>query len=39
MIEPWDMHEVRNESDTDYIYMAFKLNYAQEDLYWEEDEL
>ena len=39
MIQPHDMHTVVNDSEHDYIYMAFKLNYAQEDLYWEEDEI
>lgn len=36
MIEPWDMHEVVNNTDKDFLYVAFKLNYKQEDLYWEE---
>jgi quercetin dioxygenase-like cupin family protein len=38
VIEPWDMHEVVNDTDEDFLYMAFKLNYKQEDLYWEADE-
>ena len=34
MIKPDDVHEVVNETDTDYIYLAFKTDYAQDDLIW-----
>ncbi len=35
VIEPNDMHEVVNNSDDDFLYMAFKLNYNEQDSYWE----
>jgi quercetin dioxygenase-like cupin family protein len=35
VIEPGDRHEVVNKSDEDYLYMAFKLNYDQDDLVWD----
>ena len=35
IIEPMDKHTVINESEKDYIYLAFKINYAENDLYWD----
>lgn len=34
MIEPGDKHLVSNNSNQDYIYLAFKFNYDSDDLYW-----
>jgi len=35
VIEPMDKHTVINESEKDYIYLAFKINYTENDLYWD----
>lgn len=35
VIEPGDRHEVINETQNDYLYIAFKYNYDVDDLYWE----
>ena len=35
VIEPNDAHTVINESDDKYLYIAFKVNYAPDDLYRE----
>lgn len=34
VIEPNDKHYVINDTKEDYIYLAFKFNYEQSDLYW-----
>lgn len=34
VIEPNDEHFVMNNAKEDYIYLAFKLDYDPEDLYW-----
>jgi quercetin dioxygenase-like cupin family protein len=34
VIEPMDMHEVENNSTEDYIYLAFKINFIENDSYW-----
>ncbi len=34
VIEPNDEHFVMNDTEEDYIYLAFKFNYDQSDLYW-----
>jgi oxalate decarboxylase/phosphoglucose isomerase-like protein (cupin superfamily) len=34
VLEPFDKHITLNESKQDYIYIAFKFNYEDEDLYW-----
>jgi quercetin dioxygenase-like cupin family protein len=34
VIEPNDYHEVGNNTNEDFLYMAFKLNYKEDDLYW-----
>lgn len=34
IIEPMDEHSVVNETDKDYIYLAFKYNYDSKDIYW-----
>jgi len=33
-IEPFDKHITLNDTDEDYIYLAFKFNYSSDDLYW-----
>jgi mannose-6-phosphate isomerase-like protein (cupin superfamily) len=35
VIEPLDKHEVRNDSNEDFLYMAFKFNYESDDLIWD----
>lgn len=35
IIEPNDRHEVVNHSSADYIYLAFKYNYEENDSYYE----
>ncbi len=34
VIEPNDRHTVINESKNDYLYLAFKIRYAEDDIYW-----
>jgi mannose-6-phosphate isomerase-like protein (cupin superfamily) len=34
VIEPNDRHYVMNDTENDYIYLAFKFNYSEDDLYW-----
>lgn len=34
IIEPMDEHSVVNETDKDYVYLAFKYNYDPKDIYW-----
>lgn len=36
VIEPGDKHSTINETDQDYIYLAFKIKYDPTDLYWEK---
>lgn len=35
VIEPFDKHEVVNNTSSDYIYIAFKYNYDEDDIFWE----
>lgn len=35
VIEPNDMHTVMNDTDQDYVYLAFKVNYTDNDLHRE----
>lgn len=35
VIEPNDMHTVVNDTDQEYVYLAFKVNYADNDLHRE----
>jgi quercetin dioxygenase-like cupin family protein len=35
VIEPFDKHEVINNTDKDYLYLAFKVNYEDNDSYWQ----
>jgi len=34
VVQPMDEHEVVNNTDSDFLYMAYKFNYDAEDLYW-----
>ncbi|MDD5566753.1 MAG: cupin domain-containing protein [Patescibacteria group bacterium] len=36
VIEPNDRHEVVNNTDSDFLYVVYKLNYAEDDLFWEK---
>lgn len=36
VIEPNDKHSVINETKEDYLYMVFKTNYHEDDIYWVE---
>ncbi len=35
IIEPNDKHEVKNETNQDYLYLAFKFNYDPNDIFWD----
>lgn len=35
VVEPHDKHTAINNTKEDYIYLAFKFNYSQDDLYWD----
>lgn len=35
VIEPNDKHTVINETKQDFLYMAFKINYDEDDLFWD----
>lgn len=35
VIEPFDKHEVLNNTSEDYLYVAFKYEYDENDLYWD----
>lgn len=35
VIEPKDKHTVVNESRQDFLYIAFKLNYDEQDIFWD----
>ncbi len=34
IIEPMDEHSVVNQTNKDYLYLAFKYNYDPKDIYW-----
>lgn len=36
VIEPEDRHTVVNNTKEDYLYLAFKVDYSVDDLYWEK---
>lgn len=36
-IEPFDKHTAVNNSHKDYIYLALKINYDPNDIYWTKD--
>jgi len=35
VVEPNDKHIVTNDTDEDFLYLAFKVNYDENDSYWE----
>jgi quercetin dioxygenase-like cupin family protein len=35
VVEPNDIHAVTNNTDEDFLYIAFKTNYEESDFYWE----
>jgi len=35
VVEPNDKHITVNDSDKDFLYMAFKVNYDEKDSYWD----
>lgn len=35
VVEPFDIHTAVNETGKDFLYMAFKFNYSENDLYWD----
>ena len=35
VIEPNDNHEVINNTQEDFLYIAFKLNYKEDDIFWD----
>lgn len=35
VVEPNDKHITTNDTDKDFLYMAFKVNYDEKDLYWD----
>lgn len=35
VVEPNDKHTVINESGENYLYVAFKINYDEKDLFWD----
>jgi len=37
IIKPNDSHAVVNESDVDYMYLSFKVNYVEDDLYRDKE--
>lgn len=39
VIEPQDRHTVVNNTNKDYLYLAFKINYIPDDLYWENEKI
>ena len=34
-IDPGDKHIAINESSEDFLYIVFKYNYSEEDIYWD----
>ena len=37
VVEPNDIHRAGNESDEDFVYVAFKFNYSTDDSFYEEE--
>jgi len=35
VVEPFDKHTAVNETGKDFLYMAFKFNYSEDDLIWD----
>lgn len=35
VIEPGDTHIVTNDTDEDFLYVAFKIKYREDDCYWD----
>lgn len=35
MVEPGDKHKTINNSDKDFIYLCFKINFVENDLIWD----
>lgn len=35
VVEPNDIHSTINDSNKNYIYLCFKINYEKDDLFWE----
>lgn len=35
VIEQFDKHTVINKTKEDFLYMAFKLNYSEDDIFWD----
>jgi mannose-6-phosphate isomerase-like protein (cupin superfamily) len=35
VVEPGDIHTAVNETGKDFLYMAFKFNYYEEDIFWD----
>jgi quercetin dioxygenase-like cupin family protein len=35
VVEPNDKHIVTNNTDEDFLYLAFKINYDEKDIYWD----
>lgn len=35
VVEPFDKHIVVNNTDKDFLYIAFKVNYQEDDLVWD----
>ncbi len=35
VIKPFDKHTVVNDTTKDFLYLAFKLNYEEDDLFWD----
>ncbi|SEH05504.1 cupin domain-containing protein [Candidatus Venteria ishoeyi] len=36
VVEPNDKHEIVNNTKEDFLYLCFKINYSEDDLYWDE---
>lgn len=34
VVEPYDKHIVTNNTESDFLYLAFKVNYDESDCYW-----
>lgn len=35
VVEPFDKHIVVNDTKKDFLYMTFKLNYSEDDFFWD----
>lgn len=35
VVEPGDVHTAVNETGKDFLYMAFKYNYSEDDIFWD----